>query len=751
MRLSRWLWALLFANCVFCIPLAAQTCTGFAPYPNSDTCVEVDQVSAPSALTGALGAGASISDPALGNQIVRCTDRNSGANFRGYRMKSDSNDNVWNVGNTVFAGVQTGSGVGILIAWNGTSCTPKGTATSVFNGELVSPSHVDANKFFGTQGPLVVAGELNPNSTTWTSSTNANNDVSAAFTVTTVQDLSASNCLGTDYINMNTSDLYAIDSADRFLNVGLRFAQDEGFQTILIDTTKAGCHWIDWRRMMEGGSWGHVGSVTSGITLLLPHPPAPSVTATTGGSLTQGHQYAVVVNYTKNDVGPSGSSPVSLITVSAPNNRISVSAPSATPTGTATVPTGYRVQVCDRTLNSTCSPKDQINTNNGSGVFSRAVIASVTCSSNCTPGTTTYTFWAWNINAGGQSPRSLPVTAPACAACVAAPNAKFSVAVQQDSHATGYSIAVNNNFVVPVNNQAGSCNGTTCTFTVNTNPANGGFIRENETAPISTTPFTVDSLLTDNNPPTVNASGGKFHNVRSDISGTWLTPTITGAQEWNSTYSPALVPYSDVLNGRVVWLSGSGPDSTSLNIAGNGHSPTVGLGHRAVGSGTVYGLLGGGGGDFGYVTLNDAEVKVTATDLWQNANPKPSAGSSDVHLSTQTLSGNLSNPVYIGSDGAGYMSHAVPTTDATLEVFASSQSGSGPVWRFCEDWESGLQGFNSEVSGNISSDGTVIAFSSDMGVGTGVTSGQVGSTSNGGNTCTDNSDCATDIYICLPK
>src|ERR1700730_6772331 len=101
MKLSRWLCALLFAYCGLYIPLAAQTCTGFQPYPNSDTCVEVDQTSAPSALIGPTGTGRSVADPALGNTIVRCTDRNSGSSFRGYRTKSDSNDNVWNVGNTV--------------------------------------------------------------------------------------------------------------------------------------------------------------------------------------------------------------------------------------------------------------------------------------------------------------------------------------------------------------------------------------------------------------------------------------------------------------------------------------------------------------------------------------------------------------------------------------------------------------------------------------------------------------------------
>ncbi len=720
-----------------------------APNFCSPTNANVDQTSAPAALLGLTGVGASTTDAATGNLIIRATDyslNGGGSTSAAFRANSDSNDNVWSIDDKMVGICRTGGGL-YIDAFDpvGRTVTPKGFSGQTKGGcDLVHWSHVTSGSWFYSQGSIFNQNTVNTSSGTWTGSTGGNTDLTAAINTTNLLDVS-SGCPGLAFNRyMSVSTLYGLDSADRWLSFGLRYAQDEGFQAIQFDNAGGGCHWSDSRSMTQGGAWGGSGSLTFANSVLLPAPAAPTLTATTGGSLAQAHQYTVCIKYVKAEIGRTPCSSNASITVNNPNNAISVTPPTATPANTVSKAGGFNVYVCDNTVSPGCIPTQQTNGTNASGALAMPTGLAAACTSNCS-GAVSYTFWVYAINAGGQSPTSAPVTIASLGN-----NAVVNVSFTQVTNAATYTVLTDFQYSSNARAQAGSCVAGTCTISVNTNPNSSGYnTLWNQTVPIATTPVITSLTTTDSDAAndTTNTTGIKWHDMKNDGSGAWQMLTVSAVSIGNiqSSYVTDSVLFLDVSTGTALW--GSNTSTPALNAG------KICVGHHVLGWSTYMGFDCNTGNATRWV-LNDSSATTEASQFYFVSGGFGAHGASDVHYSAQMQYQNSNFPWYIGSDGSGYASHAVPATYLTLELWGlqnqTSVSGGSTIWKFCQNWESGLQGFNSQVSGNISPDGKFILFSSDMGVGVGVTSGQLGNTY-GGASCTDNTNCRTDAYICITR
>ena len=233
-----------------------------------------------------------------------------------------------------------------------------------------------------------------------------------------------------------------------------------------------------------------------------------------------------------------------------------------------------------------------------------------------------------------------------------------------------------------------------------------------------------------------------FHITKVDGTGKWLQTGNAGSQSVQAAYDTDRILFVDVLTGAAL-------------IAGNASAPslnagTVCAGHHVMGFGTMMGR-DCNNGKHSVWTLNDSSAIAEASEINLDSLSFPTC--CDEHHSAQMQSTNAAYPFFTGSvpDSPGTETHNVATEYLANYMFATKNvAGANVHWKFCQVWSSGLQGFNSMVSGNVSPDGKFILFSSDMGVGVAVTSGQLGSTAGAGS-CTDGVDCRTDAYICVTR
>ena len=702
----------------------------------SPTDKNVDQTSAPAALLGLYGINNSVID-VTGNKIVRVSDysMNGGSSSASIHTNSDSNDNVWSSDDKAFGLVRAG-GMLYIVAWDPVNyvATPKGTSGGKGNGDAVAWAHTLPMTYFGGSGSnLLYQYTINTTSPTWVNSTGGNTNLSAAINQTQLLDISTQ-CAGlpfSRYQFLTTTN--SLDAADRYISFGTRLQQDQGTLSYVYDQQR-GCYWFDLRTMTAGGAWGATGVLSNASSILLPVPAAPTATATTGGSLTQGHAYTVGITYVKNDLGETPLSATTSVTVTAPNNAISVTPPNANPSGTISKPSGFQVYICDNTANPGCTPTLQTNGTNASGALAQPTGLSAVCSSNCS-GTTTVQMQVVANNAGGSSPPSAWVTSPS-----GAWNAVHALSFAQVANATSYTVFIDFPYTV-VTTSAATCTAGTCTVSVNTNSnAVAYYMAYDQTVPIATTPVVTSLNSSTMTAPTVNATGLKWHDLKWD-GANWLMLTITGGSAGNmqSAYSADTTIFVDVPTG--VQVLASNTSTPALNAAKMCH------GHHVVSFGKYMGNNCDSGLESVF-TLNDnshtAETSEFCLSCFQTH-------ATDVHFSAHMQSKNPANPWFVGGDGSGLGSHAVPTTYLAGYAWVTENvAGTAKVHKLCQNWESGKGGFYTYLSGHISPDGKFFLFSSDMGIGVGVTSGQVGSNS-GAASCTDNVDCRTDAYVCVTR
>lgn len=708
---------------------------------SSPTNTNVDQTSAPAGLLGVTGAINSTITDVTGNNVIRATNYSVSGGTTGtaaFRTNSDSNDNVWSIDNKAFIVFRTGGAL-YFEGFDpvGLTVSPKGTATNRGFGDAAVFSHTTPMMYFGYFGSLIQSYLINPAHAAWTGAT-GNSDVTAAITPTTILDVS-SGCSGLAYSRYTTiQNIYTIDAADKYMSFRLATVADNGTQIFMYDSSR-GCYWFDARTMMQGGAWGTPGLVTNAATVLLPVPAAPTVTATTGGSLTSTHVYNVCVTYTKVSIGETPCSSNSSVTVTAPNNAISVTPPVNNLATTVSTATGFNVYACDNTASPGCTPNAQTNGTNASGSLAPPTGLSLACTTNCS-GSTTYQLWVQANNAGGASPLST-ITSSAVGL-----NAAFTLSLTQVANAATYTVYTDYLFNMNVNASAGTCAAGTCTLTVQTNPSQVGILSgQNQTVPIATTPVVTSLLSGTLTAPVTNTTGTTIHDVKNDGTG-WLLATVPGNGSWQSAYNG---------NGNILLDTNTGfllfGNSITRNDAIN--APLLTLGHKVSSFTKVYGNDSNTTHPVVF-TLSDSSSAISTSKVTLSTGY---SNTGDQHFSAQMQVPNYANPWYIGSDGLGWLSHAIPNAYLIDYLYALENVSPSPrFWKLCQNWESGLQGFNSQVSGHPTVDGKFIVFSSDMGVGTGVTSGQLGDAS-GNATCTDNTtpgtatSCRTDIYICVTR
>lgn len=727
----------------------------------------IDQTPTPAIFEKPLGVGDKFTD-VTGNIVIRVSDRSmaggttlgTGASFR---TDSDSNDNVWSSDDRAFSIYRTGGGM-YVVAWDPATNTPtpKGLATCGNGCDGPAwrhdPGHPLTYRYNPSSSSLLNEAVINPLHSAWINAAGTgSSNIYAAETTSTLLNV-ATDCPGlayNKYADFTLVDLSIADRADRFTTFGGRMSADNGFHFFIYDQQR-GCHWVDSRTMTDGGAWGHSGLLTYAGTVLLPAPAAPTLTATTGGSLTQGHQYAVCLEYVKSIVGPTTCSAISLVTVNAPNNAIQVTAPTATPANTATGPGGFNFFACDRSApdstrgdgvkvaGANCVPTQQTNGTNASGALAQPVITNLACTSGtCTTGTNTYCVKIYANNAGGSSPYSAPV----CVSVAGGLGTGLTATFNQVANATSYTATLDYDYVGPVRNNAGSCSGGVCSIAINTSPNQMSYqMVYAQSTPIAITPTITSLSTTGQVPDLVNGSGYNFHDGKGTADGKWIWmgPSVS----LNCTQHAIGPIYYDLETGVAVPAGQDNASFPELNI------PNQFCGHRVIGMNQIFCNDGNAGKQTTW-TLNDDSATLEASKTVLSEASLWTPFLDDIHVSGQMQASNGANPWYVGSDsGTG---HTVGTSYLAGYLWAIENKAGGKIWKLCQNWTSGEQGFNSRVGGHISPSGKFVLFSSDMERNGTTATGALGCV-DGTSTCADQPSGAnvgtgprTDAFVCAVK
>lgn len=703
------------------------------------------QTSFPVATLGGLtGVGAIYTDPVSGNIITRITDYTMSGGTTGsssFRAPSDSNDETFNSDDTIIYVCRTG-GAAYLIAWNGSTHVPTPKGTTGGNGacDAFAWSAVSPTDWFGVTAPSFLNKyTINRSSPTWTGSTGGNTSLAAAISTTQLLDISTQ-CTGSGYTPYTfATNVYTADSAGKYVAFQMRLVQDQGYLIYLYDTTLGGngCHWVNTRTMTQGGGWGS-SAMSFANSILLPAPPAPSGSTSSAGSLISNHSYTLCITYVKNTVGETPCSPNQTVTLGPTDTEFFVNLPTASPSGTLTKATGINLYACDNTAVPGCTPVLQEVSNNPNGNLAQPIVNSATCTANCTNNGRTFTFRVVAENAGGESIWSAPFTTASVST-----NASFTVNINQVTNATGYDIYLDDLVTTAVNNNAGSCGGGTCNITLNTNSNSVGFsYNYMQTVPITGGNPLVSTMRTGTPaPPVTNTTGGKIHDLKFDGTSK-LTVSVVGGN-FQTGYTSNAREFFNVNTGVMTYSSSTSTPALNAGATQMGHM--VIQGNQFMGNDANSGLES-------VFTISDSSATMEASEICLSCS---ATHTTDVHFSGQGQVTNATWPWYIGSDRSGHESHSLPVTAYDGWIWATQNvANTAKVFVLCQNWSSGLQGFNSDTGGNVSRSWKHIEFATDGGIGSGITSGSFGDSS-GNATCTDgtgpnysNGTCRTDVFVC---
>lgn len=755
----------------------AQLCNGGPPFYCGRTDTNRLATPPPPSLLGLTGAGACLIDTELGATICRATDAATNTN-NGFRTVSDSNSNSVSLDGRLFSFVDQG-GRGYLEEIDPyTQPWPtlhyRGFVSQAWAGEALSFSHTNPNVFYG-QGfkasgftgyvgsPAISQTTINRSDPAWLSA-GANTDLSTTTAVTINQaflDPSASNCLGGAagfyYPFLNTSDIYGADPNDRFFSQALRGSQDEAFLMVYYDTTIPGCHWWNTRTMTEGGTWGNVGPIANQQWYLLPIPSAPTVVQTTSGSLITGHQYAVCISLTQNNVGETPCSPNSTITMSGTNHGITVTAPNINPANVLVAATGYNTYACDLTVNPSCTPTLQYN-GGATNPLTPPSGFSIACTAQCT-GANQYNYevWLWAITlptttvAGGMSAPTAPViinqTAgnnPTWTITYTPPVGATDIAIQRacTSGSLVY-CSTPNNFIFDQVKQVKVCATPPCTVTAALAGGGGDNTRTYEMVTVSNNGSSLPNASITNistttvQPANVNTAGIKIHDNRLNPAGTWSMVSVVQSGNYgpliNNTNNPLL---HDIATGVIVAATTTHSDPAH-NVA------ALATGHKVL--------------SYTQGCAQDTLINGIMTDCWPLVDSSTGMEAGLRHLNPYFIGTPQDNGAhhlsvqgqapYPGVIAANYPvvqgvtnfeSTSLPTDALVGTVYAAATIKPGyyaisgpllgqvnnqnPQHRLCTNWNSATAGdgagaFNSETSGNFSPNGLMGIITSDMGSG----------------------------------
>jgi hypothetical protein len=536
-----------------------------------------------------------------------------------------------------------------------------------------------------------------------------------------------------------------------------RYVQDQSSLIITYTpgTAGHGCRWLDLRSGQYGGDWGGSGFTTGFGPLPAPAAAQVNQARASSSSLISGHQYNVQVTYAMTGLNgayggestPSASTLVGLTPTG--GNALQVVPPTANPGGGTGInltmtATNFNVYVCDNTANPGCTPTLQTNGTNPSGAIPQPSISTVACNS----GSTTYTFYLVAKNSGGTSVPSAAVTATGPA------NNPLGCVVKWTgvTNATKYDVLLDS-----VNTVGGTVTTacSACSATVNGNVGTGTSQYVVASNPITTAPVITSLSTTGPTPPTVNTAGPMFHNLRMDPSGNWVFISVANA--WSILQpGPAQAPmgYLWYVPGGAL-IPGQVKQATGANA-----SVYAGymLQHWTTKNGVQFDSLQvPNNAALAETTYNTSPATMNSTTQFLNlANQALDTESGDQHLSGNYLLGPIFEDAYPLANV-----YVLPYVPYNGEITAFPLSG-GSRYRFCHTWDSGQQSsgsgsnFYGTPRGNVSQDGAVMIFTSDMQRNANGSQGTaavgLGSES-GGSTCTvgPSGTCRFDVYMCQLK
>ena len=562
------------------------------------------------------------------------------------------------------------------------------------------------------------------------------------------------------YIAATGSDGNSATGATPAVGGDYRYQQDQGSLIVVYDPAQGSaphCAWVDLKTGKYCSFSGTCGSTTGYGPI--PAPAATVTIAPQSGSLPCTHSYAYQLTYTV--VGSSvygGESLSSAVQKFTPGGVGSTcgfnpAPPIAQPGGGTGInltetATGYNLYACDNTTVPGCTPTLQTNGNNTSGVLAQPVITSVT---GCTAGSTSYTYWLVARNSGGASPPSAPVTVNSVTSSF---SNSCTVNFSSVASATSYDLLMDSTSMrVATGTGTGTCSpGPLCLKTTSSL-----YQYVVQTTPI--TKIAVVTSLTTTSPavPSVSTAGTQIHNFRIDQTGHFAM--ITTATAFGAPYNaPAKVPFG--------FLWDSTNPSVLIPVSGAAQSaPYVGYGiaHWTFGTGTMFTW-----GDpttkmeLVQTTLSDSAAAMNASQVFlcNGTIFTVYVPGSPCNLDTQSgdmhLSGNATAVNEVSKSPYSITNpYSLPTVPQNDEIDVWDLTN-GNLHRGCHMWDSGASGFNSTPRANISQDGTVAIYASDMQINgngaQGTATVGVGSTA-GGNTCTlgSSGNCRYDIYLCQLK
>ncbi|HME01062.1 MAG TPA: hypothetical protein VKM93_27590 [Terriglobia bacterium] len=360
------------------------SCSGSLPYPCARTDVNIQQESPLPFNVGPEGytnfpANTVFTDPDFGERILRVTDNNTLISDGCFNQPSVSNSNLSNGGaalDNVFSSdskwfrVADNNGNRWLFSFNPAtmqaSCVQvPSTASNALpfgNGQF-GRSITDPGIYFGI-----------PMGSNWAPEVQSYNVATGQYA--TVVDFRQ--CAGLSWLSSLPHSALAwtptpqLSWNDNRVAVSFGPTQNEGWLTAVYQRSTGQCGWVDTRTGQIGGNfWPNQTQMSGAFPLnfnVNGGPAVPLATATTGGSLTPGDQYAIqyslVYETVANGKGETAASPIQYITLSAAQNAVALPSPAAS--ANDAVPwSHYNIYACDNTASPGCTPTLQPAANLG--------------------------------------------------------------------------------------------------------------------------------------------------------------------------------------------------------------------------------------------------------------------------------------------------------------------------------------------------------------------------------------------------
>ena len=340
-------------------------------------------------------------DPDFGERIVRATDNNTLSSVSCFNQGSAGNTNLMdgNENANVFSSdshwfkVGDLNGNAWLFSFNPATmqatCKP---VSSTYAGQLPFSASAqfglavaDAGLYFGT-----------PIGSGWAPEIQTYNVTNGAYTTIvdfrTCSGLSWLSSLPRQSIGWMPTPGLSVD--DNYISEAFGPSQNEGWLNTVYQQSTGKCGWLDSRTGQIGGNlWPGVTQMTGVLPLnfgVNGGPSVPTATATTGGSLTTGHQYAIqyslVWETPQNGKGETAASMVQYVTLSGAQNAVSLPSPAAS--ANDSLPwSHYNIYACDNTASRGCAPTLQPAANLGCSMAT----PTLTVTPNTT-GSTSYTY-----------------------------------------------------------------------------------------------------------------------------------------------------------------------------------------------------------------------------------------------------------------------------------------------------------------------------------------------------------------------